>query len=159
MKTCFKCGDEKELNAFYKHPKMPDGHVNKCKECNKRDVRENRAAKIEYYRAYDAERFQTDPRVKQRISAYQKTAAGKRSARKAKDKWQEHNAIKRGAAVIVGNAVRDGRLYKPGACSECGAERRIHGHHDDYAFPLVVRWLCSKCHTAWHKQNGEGLNG
>jgi hypothetical protein len=41
MKRCFKCGIEKELDEFYKHPMMPDGHVNKCMECNKRDVREN----------------------------------------------------------------------------------------------------------------------
>ena len=30
--------------------------------------------------------------------------------------------------------------------------------HDDYAKPLSVRWLCGKCHTAWHQENGEGLN-
>lgn len=36
-KKCFKCGKEKDLNDFYKHPQMPDGHVNKCKECNKID--------------------------------------------------------------------------------------------------------------------------
>ena len=56
MKTCFKCGVEKEFDAFYKHPRMKDGRVNKCKECNKKDVRENRASKQEYYRAYDRER-------------------------------------------------------------------------------------------------------
>ena len=40
-KICFKCGISKPLSDFYKHPKMPDGHVNKCIECNKKDVKEN----------------------------------------------------------------------------------------------------------------------
>lgn len=40
-KICFKCNLEKKLEDFYKHPQMPDGRVNKCKECNKKDIRDN----------------------------------------------------------------------------------------------------------------------
>lgn len=38
-KKCFKCGKTKALKDFYKHPMMRDGHLNKCKECNKSDVK------------------------------------------------------------------------------------------------------------------------
>jgi hypothetical protein len=39
MKKCFKCGIEKELSNFYKHKQMFDGHLNKCIECTKNDVK------------------------------------------------------------------------------------------------------------------------
>jgi hypothetical protein len=41
-------------------------------------------------------------------------------------------------------------------CEICGsAESQMH--HENYLLPLVVTWLCRKCHTAVHKyqRNGE----
>jgi len=52
-KKCFKCNLEKSLLEFYRHPDMPDGTVNKCKECNRKDVRDNYADKLEEKQAYD----------------------------------------------------------------------------------------------------------
>jgi len=37
-KICFKCGELKSLDDYYKHSKMGDGHLNKCKECTKKDA-------------------------------------------------------------------------------------------------------------------------
>jgi len=151
-KKCFKCGDEKPLTEFYKHPKMSDGRVNKCKECNKADVRQNRAANIEYYRAYDAKRFRNDPKVLERIRKYQATDVFKAAEKIRKKRYIAENPEKRAVHIILGHAVERGRIEKPKSCSECNVSGvRIHGHHEDYAKPLDVEWLCPKCHYRRHQ--------
>lgn len=52
-KTCFKCNLVKPLEDFYKHPQMPDGRVNKCKDCNKIENKINWNKNREEKREYD----------------------------------------------------------------------------------------------------------
>lgn len=42
MKRCRKCGNEKELDDFYRHPKMADGYLNICMVCVKQLAKEHR---------------------------------------------------------------------------------------------------------------------
>lgn len=151
-KTCKVCGVTSDAAEFYKSVNS------RCKECHKRKVRENRAEKAGYYRTYDAYRYQSDPRVKERHSRYAKTEAGKASLSAAREKWQERNADKRAAHVILGNAVRDGRVFKPDSCQSCGDTGcRIEGHHHDYTKPLDVKWLCRSCHVEEHRKESKHL--
>lgn len=139
-KICFKCGECKPLSDFYKHKRMADGHVNKCKDCNKADVRKNRLDKLDYYREYDR-------------------ARGNRQDSGYRRNYRNEFPMKYAAHILVSNAVRDGRIEKIKECQKCGIHtENIHGHHDDYAKPLIVRWLCPACHKAWHVENGEGAN-
>ena len=117
---------------------MTDGHVNKCKECNKADVRKNRLDNLEYYRSYDIKRSKKPKRIK----AIAKTSRN----------WAKRFPQKRMAINAVNNAVRDGRLNKPDSCDRCSKQKRLHGHHDDYSKPLDVMWLCVPCHHARHKE-------
>ena len=137
MKTCFKCGAEKPLSEFYVHKQMTDGRLNKCKECTKKDSRENRRNNVEYYREYDRKR-------------------GNRQSKEYRDGYKARKQKAYWARTAVGNALRDGKLIK-GLCEVCG-DSNVHGHHDDYDRPLDVRWLCPAHHSQWHKENGEGRN-
>jgi len=137
-KKCFKCGEVKSLSFFYGHPAMPDGHVNKCKECNKKDVKDNRKLKVNYYRAYDRDRGNRLP------ESYQK-------------EYREKYPLKYKAHSMVNRAIKSGKLFKE-PCVNCRSEENLHAHHDDYLKPLNVRWLCAGCHKHWHEKHGEALN-
>ncbi len=59
----------------------------------------------------------------------------------------------RWATKQVELAIRRGDLKRSGACSACFKPGKVHGHHDDYGKPLIVRWLCRPCHADWHSLN------
>jgi hypothetical protein len=139
-KVCFKCEVSKPLVEFYKHSRMADGHLNKCKECNKKDSTNSRNAKIEYYRAYDRERAKDPVRRKaaSEISHFWRQQDKRRAA--------AHNAVTR--ALRVGVLVRC-------PCVRCGAEK-AYAHHEDYDKKLDVMWLCQPCHKQRHKEINDG---
>ena len=139
MKKCFKCGQMKPLSEYYKHSEMADGHLNKCKECTKKDVQKNRRKNIKYYREYDRKRFKTQKRKEahnKRCPIYRKNNP---------EKYKAHN--------LVNSAIGCGRLRRPEYCQDCGKKHRyIHAHHEDYSRPLDVIWLCPPCHAKRHKE-------
>lgn len=54
-----------------------------------------------------------------------------------------------GARKKLNNAVRSGIVDKPFRCEKCDGFDP-EAHHDDYAKPLEVKWLCKNCHEAHH---------
>ena len=153
QKDCTKCEQSKNLDNFYKHAKMKDGHLNKCKECCKKDSVENRSKNTEYYREYDKVRYVLDPKVRERNERYAKTKNGKEKLKKLKQEWKERNPDKVKAYSVVSNSIRDEKLIKPEHCSCCGnktASINLHAHHHDYSKPLDITWLCITCHAFLH---------
>ncbi len=158
VKQCFKCMRHLPLDDFYRHPKMADGRLGKCKECTKSDVAHNRLVKIEYYQAYNRDRFQNDPESRARQLAQMKAWAKANPDKRSKKNWQSRNPEKRQCHNDLNNAVRDGVVLKPTACSSCGiTDVKIHGHHPDYTQPLAVIWLCAPCHSRQHRLEREQL--
>lgn len=151
-KECFKCKTVKPLTDFYKHPMMADGHVNKCKECNKLDVRTNREKKIDYYREYDKKRSNIPKRIVAR-KEYAQTGNGVRSHKLALETYGNKYPYKKIAHNAISNAIRDGKIVAPETCESCKTIQPLQAHHDDYSKPYAVRWLCQFCHVQWHKEN------
>lgn len=62
---------------------------------------------------------------------------------------------KKRARRVLSKALKAGRVEKPATCSNCGEiSARIEGHHEDYAKPLDVVWVCPSCHAIIHPHSG-----
>lgn len=155
-KPCIRCSKVLPLSEFYVHAQMGDGHLNKCKACCKEQEKLRRAAKPEFLKAYEKTRSKTPKRkaLAKEISSREKhrTAAVVRSRQYRGELPAIYDAHK-----LVNNHLRDGKITQL-PCEICGKTTSVRAHHDDYAKPLDVRWLCAVHHREWHDVNGRGLN-
>lgn len=133
QKICRGCSKSKDINAFYKHSKMKDGHLNICIECVIERARVRRL---------------NNPRVQEYDRIRSKKLERRVHLRKNAEKWKQNNPNGYKAHNAVSNALRDGKLKKH-PCLFCGSDH-VHTHHNDYLRPLDVVWLCAKCHARLH---------
>lgn len=140
-KTCFKCGEYKPIEQFYRHPQMADGHLNKCIECTKKDVSEHRGENLEKVRQYDKERS--------------KLPARKALAASVTKAWRQEDRRRTAAHNAVAKAIKSGALIQQ-SCSRCGSVKSL-AHHEDYDKKLDVVWLCQPCHKQRHKEIAAAL--
>jgi hypothetical protein len=128
MKYCRWCKQSKPLDAFYLHPRMADGHLNKCQDCVKAYAQHRRLTS-DRPREIDNRRY----REGKKGSAFSAT----HPHRAKMSAW---------ASQIVRRAVQTGTLVKASACEWCGSTAALEGAHWDYTKPLQVLWLCRRCH-------------
>lgn len=132
-KQCFKCNVVKPLTEFYKHPKMPDGYVNKCKECNIKDVKGN------YIDNKSKEEFIEKERKRGRQKYHRLYVGTGKSKPKNNEKYLEKYPEKKKCNSLSGS------LKKPFECAE--------KHHWSYNIQHAkdVIWLSKKHHMKAHR--------
>ena len=138
MKVCFKCNIEKPITDFYKHKKMFDGHLGKCKDCTKIDTKkrtdvlsldsswvekENRRAREKYYRLQYKEK-------------HKQTSEKRKIENK---KWEEKYPEKRKAGIM------SSKIKKPFE----GAEKHHWSYNQDHYKDVI--FLTKKHHMKGHR--------
>ena len=136
MKRCFKCLLVKPLDSFYPHPRMGDGHLNKCKKCTIMDVKSRYRDKRELVAEYERER-EKSPHRKVKKLEYQRNS-------------REKDPEKSRTRVRTSKAIRRGDLTRL-PCEKCG-DPKSEAHHLDYSDHLKIQWLCFRHHRELHGQ-------
>lgn len=149
-KKCRKCGAKKPISEFYVFKRHGVGKpTSQCKVCICATVERRRELKMA-----------TDPdwvvkeaeRCRAKQARYRKVGLAVKLSpehmRKVRQKSAERYPEKVRATVALNNAVKRGDVIKL-CCVKCG-DRDTEGHHEDYAKPLEVIWLCDKHHKARH---------
>jgi hypothetical protein len=129
MRKCSKCKVDKNISMFYKNKSRPDGLQHECKDCTK--IRN----------------------MSYRAVAYRSSDLYKASKAKGQVKYNIKNPYRNKAHSAVFSALRNGQLKRPPFCAVCWTSCIPEAHHDDYNYPLEVRWLCRSCHKEWHSNN------
>lgn len=76
----------------------------------------------------------------------------RRKQREYYHKNREKLLPKHYAHKLVLYAIKLGMMQKQKECQKCRNNIRVEAHHEDYAKPLEVQWLCKVCHVARHKE-------
>ena len=138
-KPCIRCCVVKPLEEFYRHPKMRDGHLNKCRRCVKLYA-------ANYQRIKSQDPVWAEKERKRLVEKMTRLGRATRSRRPERHR----------ARILLHLAVKRGAIMKSNHCEKCLREmpqRKIHGHHKDYTKPLDVEWLCPQCHVEAHRKD------
>lgn len=99
MKTCYKCGQQKPLDAFSVDRSRPDGRHSRCRDCRRSHYQENREEAAEASRKYYVENKQHHDELSR---AYYHQHRAERAAKMAE--WYAKN---REAVAKAGKAWRE----------------------------------------------------
>jgi len=143
------------ISEFYTHKKMADRHLNFCKNCVKNRIQLYRQENIEKIREYDRQRGRTAEHIQKNIAYAEKLKTEypqkyKEMEKKRSDNYIQQHPDRRQAHMMVYAKIRNKNIVKK-PCEVCGTTRKIEAHHDDYAKPLEIRWLCKKHHMELHR--------
>ena len=127
MKKCIKCNVDKDLAQFYKHKGMKDGRLNKCKDCCKKESRDN-----QYLKSQDEE-WVLKERERSRDKYHRLNYSEKQKDQVKKYPWKKSFKIK--------NLNRNLKVPK-------GFECHHWNYNDDYLEDVFI--LDKKTHSRLH---------
>lgn len=147
-KKCPKCGQRKAMLGFYRNATKTDGYSSLCKECERHYRRTHHEATRDQANAQKAVY-----RALHRTELARQSSEYYQAHSKEREAWrQQYNAKhpdRLRAACVVRCAIRAGVLpLRP--CEICSSELNVQRHHTDYAKPLMVTYLCYRCHRRVH---------
>jgi|SRR6185312_2103864 len=165
MKICTRCGISRPDEQFGRNKKMRDGLDSWCNPCRSERQRARYSANSEKYREYSREYRKTSANPRLYSARYRKDhhedvlATTRRWREKNREKVAAYGAAIRGtlnrkARDAVNLAVKTGKLTVT-PCERCGYAIGVQAHHEDYARPLDVTWLCRACHGERHREINE----
>lgn len=125
-KICRLCGKKKSLSEFYKHPQMPDGHINVCKECKRTYARNH----------YDE------------LSKDEEWMAKERERCRVKDKKYPHIESRNKTRTLINGYSNISRLVKRRGFVP---QKGFAIHHWNYNLPYSVIFLSNKAHANIHR--------
>jgi len=137
-KKCCRCKKFKEVSKFCKSSRYTSGYRSECKTCKK-------ISDKKYYRRHKGQQ-------KQYQQHYRKSSTGKTIHYLQTQRYNYRYPDKAKAHRVTNNAVRYGKLPKPGEqiCKRCKKRKAQQYHHPDYSKPLDVIPLCRRCHKSIH---------
>lgn len=138
MKRCPKCDSIKPLSEFSRNRTRYDGVNGWCKSCMKiiaETIRQRESYRIKQRLAANNWRQLPENKEKHRLSA-------------SRERLKEPEKII--ARRKVRDAISQNRITRQ-PCSVCGSVTS-QAHHENYAKPLEVIWLCQAHHKQLHLQ-------
>lgn len=145
MKPCPKCQKVLQLEDFHKNSRRKDGLETNCKTCmNAYKTAHARNPKSQLKRTLY--RMSNRERQAELNKAYRERHPER--VNEIQRRYRQNNRLKYLARTTLGNAIRDGKLFKL-PCHVCGA-KKTEAHHHDYTKPLTVTWLCKRHHEELH---------
>lgn len=139
IKICTVCKSGKPISEFYNSKR--DGHQSHCKVCHNA-VNKEYNDRTNYQAVYQRQYSQRPYVIEQRRSS------------KARYRERLDVKIKNLARTYTNHLIRAGKLQRE-SCAFCG-DGVGEAHHTDYTQPLLIVWLCAKCHWALHNSFKEG---
>lgn len=148
-KWCSKCKTSKPVSEFNKSKKEKDGLQYWCKDCMRvvNRIHNRKPERIEYNR-----RILKTSKFKAHLKKYyQQPEVKMKIAMRAREYAQDPKLrIRHQARWLARRNMHAGKIKKH-PCEKCG-DVNSQIHHPNYTKPLMIIWLCVKCHRELHKK-------